>query len=266
LEKLRKALEKAKEGRNEVYGQIAGGDARRQGQAWTPPIYTESRCMEAHRENAVENRCVCMLPDAGEIEAYKVLRTQILQRTRDKGWNTLMITSAQPGEGKTLTAVNLALTFAREFNQTVLLVDCDLKEQRIHRCLGLANGLGLADYLLDDRPLKELIVWPGIDKLTLLSGGRTIQDSTELIGSPKMKALVSEMKNRYADRYVFFDLPPVLDRADALTFGPFVDSIVMVVQADRTSIEDVKKAVELIPTEKFLGFVLNRQKKANGKR
>jgi non-specific protein-tyrosine kinase len=120
----------------------------------------------------------------------------------------------------------------------------------------------LADYLLDDRPIHELIVWPGVDSLTLISGGRTIRDSAELIASPKMKTLVAEMKTRYDDRYVFFDVPPLLESADAFTFAPFVDSILMVVEADRTPINDVKKALELLPQEKFLGFVLNRHKAA----
>jgi non-specific protein-tyrosine kinase len=77
-----------------------------------------------------------------------------------------------------------------------------------------------------------------------------------------MKTLVAEMKTRYDDRYVFFDVPPLLESADAFTFAPFVDSILMVVEADRTHINDVKKALELIPQEKFLGFVLNRHKTA----
>jgi non-specific protein-tyrosine kinase len=175
-----------------------------------------------------------------------------------------MITSAMPGEGKTLTAINLAFVFAREFNQTVLLVDSDLRQQKIHRCLGLPNGAGLADYLLDDRPLKDLIVWPGVERLTVISGGRTIRESTELIGSPKMKDLVAEMKSRYDDRYVFFDVPPLLSGADALAFAPFVSAILMVVQAGRTSIQHVQKALDLLPKDKFLGFVLNRQKKKSG--
>jgi non-specific protein-tyrosine kinase len=171
-----------------------------------------------------------------------------------------MITSALPGEGKTLTAVNLALTFAKEFNHTVLLVDCDLRKQQIHKVLGVESERGLIDALMDSRPLQELIIWPGIEKLTFISGGRTIPDTSEVLSSAKMKALVSEIKSRYRDRYVFFDVPPALSAADALAFAPLVDAILMVVQAEKTSIQDVKKAVDLFPKEKFLGFVLNRYK------
>jgi non-specific protein-tyrosine kinase len=106
-------------------------------------------------------------------------------------------------------------------------------------------------------PLKDFIIWPGIEKLTLISGGRTVEDSTELLGSPKMKELLAEMKNRYDDRYVLLDVPAVLDGADAMVFAPLVDGIIMVVEKGVTSLDDVKKAVELLPQEKFLGFVLN---------
>ncbi len=201
-----------------------------------------------------------MFSDAPEAEYYKVLRTSIQHRTKEKGWNTIMITSVQPGEGKTLTCINLAVSFAKEFNQTVLLVDCDLKRQNIHRYLNFSFDKGIVDYLLNDCALKDLMVWPGIEKLTLISGGKTISNSAELLGSPKMKALVKEIKNRYDDRYVIFDTPPVLGWADAAAFAPLVDCILMVVEEGRTSIKDVKKALEMIPSEKFLGFVLNRRK------
>lgn len=156
-------------------------------------------------------------------------------------------------------SINLALTFAKELHQTVLLVDCYLRRQSIHRYLGFPGDKGLKAYFENGTPLKDLIVWPGTEKLTLISGGQTVRGGAELQGSPKMEALVKEMKNRYKDRYVFFDVPPVLSGADTLAFAPFVDCIVMVVQAGKTSIKDIKRALEMISKEKFLGFVLNRQ-------
>ncbi|UCF94525.1 MAG: polysaccharide biosynthesis tyrosine autokinase [Desulfobacterales bacterium] len=264
--KLRKALDKAKKAREEnvvAMPQAAAVPApeikepRREG---VSPVYSQSRSVAVDPQRAAANRCVGIQPNAPETESYKVLRTKILHRIRGNGWNTIMITSTQPGEGKTLTSVNLAFTFAREYNQTVLLVDGDLKRQGINQCLGLNSDVGLIDYLVDDVPLEELIIWPGIDKLSLISGGRTITESSELLGSPKMKTLVREMKTRYDNRYILFDLPPVLSGADALAFAPLVDCIVMVVEAGRTSRRDLQKALEGIPKEKFIGFVLNRQK------
>jgi protein-tyrosine kinase len=225
---------------------------------WVSPAYTQSRTVKLDMNTLVDNRCVAIFPYAKETEVYKVLRTQVLRYTKEKGGNTIMITSALPEEGKTLTSINLAFTFAKLFEQTVLLVDGDLRQQDVHKRLGFESDRGLADYLVDNRPVPEIITWPGIDKLTLISGGRLIHESTELLGSTRMKDLVQDMKTRYPDRYVFFDVPPILSSADALAFAPLVDYIIMVVRAGTTSTNDVKKALELIPQDKVIGFVLNR--------
>lgn len=256
--KIRKAMEKA---RNDLAAQPATDIVAKKThlyQEWTSPVYSETRQAVLNKELLAKNRCIAMFPDSPFLGPYKVLRTQIHQRTHAKGWNTLMVTSAVPGEGKTVTAINLALTFAKEFDQTVLLMDCDLHRQDIHRTLGIDSDMGLVDYLVDERPLKDLLIWPGIEKLTLISGSRTIADSTEFLTSSRMKALVQEVKTRYPDRFVVFDTPPVLSGADAIAFVDQVDCFVMVVEADKTPLPDVKRALELLPKEKFLGFVLNR--------
>ena len=223
-----------------------------------PPVYTASTAVALNEALVNENRCVCLSTDAPELDFYKVLRTQILQRSKEKGWNTIMVTSTRPGEGKTLTSINLALTFAKSYGQTVLLVDCDLRQQKVHTYLGLDSDKGLADYLLNGRPIKDLILWPKVEKLTLISGGDTIIESAELLGSQRMKELVTEMKSRYSDRYVIFDAPPLLSGADALTFSQLVDCVIMVVEEGGTPLKEIEKAVELIPKEKFMGFVLNK--------
>jgi len=170
------------------------------------------------------------------------------------------VTSALPKEGKTLTSINLALTFAKEFSQTALLVDCDLRQQRIHDLLGYNGTKGLADYLTNNEQLENLIVWPGIEKLTVISGGPSVSGSSELLGSPGMKTLVEDMKARYPERFIIFDVPSVLSSADALAFAPLVDFIVVVVRADgQTSIKDVQKSLQMLPKEKVIGLVLNRK-------
>jgi len=275
--KLKKVVDKAKKQRMETMKkhaedapltEEAGVDASRETTCtpeWSPPVYSECKNIELDLDQLTRNRFVSLLSDAPEAEYYKILRTTIQQLTKEKGWNTIMVTSVQPGEGKTFTSINLAVSFAREFNQTVLLVDCDLKRQSIHRYLDFSSDKGIIDYLMNDCELKDLIVWPGIEKLTLISGGKTISNSSELLGSPRMKALVKEIKNRYDDRYIIFDTPPILGWADTIAFAPLVDGILIVVEAGRTPIEDIKKAYEMIPSEKFLGFVLNRQKMSGKK-
>ena len=157
-----------------------------------------------------------------------------------------MITSAMPGEGKTLTAINLAATFAKSFGQTAILVDCDLQRQNVHRYLGIPSDRGMTDYLKNNTPLGELIIWPKIEKLSLISGGEPVRESAELISSPRMAALAAELKARYSDRYVFYDLPPLLAEADALAFAPLADCILMVVHPG-TVLEEVNRALEMIP-------------------
>jgi protein-tyrosine kinase len=225
---------------------------------WISPHYTVSRSVPVDPAAIGSNRCVAIDPSAPEVEFYRMLRTKILQGTGGNGGITLMVTSALPGEGKTLTAINLAFTFAKAFSQTALLVDADLRQQKIREILGFSHDKGLADYLLDGCPVSDLMVWPGVEKLTLISGGKTVTESSELLGSPGMAALVAELKERYSNRYVFFDVPPVLSGADALAFAPLVDWILLVVRAESTPLPDVKRALAMLPKEKILGLVLNR--------
>jgi len=222
------------------------------------PIDSQHRTVALNPEVMVRNRCVAMFPNQKEMDAYKVLRTKILNRTWVTGGNLIMITSALPGEGTTLTAINLAFTFAREFKEDTLLVDCDLKKRSIHEVLGFKNDKGLVDHLLGDCPAGDLFVCPGIENLTLISGGRTTNESSEIIASSRMKDLVVDMKNRYPEGYIFLDVPPILTSADALAFVPLVDHVLMVVQADKTPMKEVNKAAQLIPKKKLLGLVLNR--------
>lgn len=259
--KLRKALEKAKQERQDRAGLRVDEPPKLKAvqTEWAPPVYSQSRTVTLDFEVLSDNRCISLLTDDPAADDYKVLRTQLLQRTWVNGCRTIMITSPRAGEGKTLTAVNLAVSFAKEHHKTVLLVDADLKKQAVHKILGFDSDRGLVDYLGGSLPLQELIVWPRIEKLTLISGGGTALESAELMSSPMMKDLVDELKNRYSDRYVFFDVPPLLGGADAMAFAQHMDGIVMVIGAGKSQLPEIKRAVEAIPPEKFLGFVLNRQ-------
>ena len=260
---LRKALDRAKRERgNQSEGikppvSISGPTT---GSGWQPPVYSESRTVSIDIQTAIQNHCVALSTEFAEVNHYKVLRTQLRQIGQKKAWNTVMVTSASPAEGKTVTAINLAATFAREYNHTVLLVDADLRMQMVHRYLGYSSPLGLLDYLEDSAPMKDIITWPGIDKFTIISGDRVVEDSSELISSPRMRSLMDELKHRYKDRYIIFDAPPILGVADALAFAPLVDCIIFVVGAGTTRQQDLKEALGLLPQEKIAGFALNRFK------
>lgn len=223
------------------------------------PIYYQSRCIPVDPDIVAANRGVCINPDTCEIQRYKILRASIRQKTQGQGLHTIMITSANKREGKTVNAINMGLTFARDLNQTVLLVDCDFTGQDVHRYMGIESEGSLIDYFLDGVPLNQLIIWPKIEKFSLISGNRTATDSSELLSSDAMKHLIQEMKERYDDRYVLFDAPPVLDHSEAISMAPLVDGILMVVEAGVTSRKDVLKAVSMLPGDKVIGFILNNK-------
>lgn len=227
-----------------------------------PPeiFYTMTRTVAVDPEVMRRNRLITGGGvEPAVAEGYKLLRTHILQRTKAEGRNTLIITGPQQGEGKTLTAINLAISIAQEVNQTVLLVDADLRSPSIHRCFGIRTREGLVDYLTGGVPISELLIHPeGFDKLIILPGGRPSRQAAELINSPLMADLVQELKHYYPNRYVLFDLPPLLTFADALAFAPSVDGVVVVVEAGRTTSEDIERCQEMLKKFNLLGFVLNK--------
>lgn len=222
------------------------------------PVYTETRSFSANEAVLVRNRVATRSADPAIVEQYDILKTQVLQRTREAHLNTIMVTSVRPGEGKTLTAVNLAISMARELAHTVLLVDADLRAPSVHRYFGFSAEPGLSDYLFRDHPLPELLINPGIASLTILPAGGDASQSVEYLGSPRMGALVKEMKDRYPDRYIIFDCPPLLTHADPLIFAEYVDGIILVVEAGQTPEEDIRKAMELLSGRLVLGTVLNK--------
>lgn len=257
--KIQKALEKVRGERTSQEIRLKAAEVMSSlGTDWRAPSYTQSKQVAVDRNALDQNRCVCIDPESPYLNAYKILRTQILKYLRERGGNTVMVTSALPGEGKTVVSINLALAFARSFDITVLLMDCDLHKQDIHTYMGIESSRGIVDHLVYGVPLSEVIMWPGIDKFTLVSGGRLVNDTAELLASPKMNLLVEEVRSRYRDRCVIFDVPPVLAGADAIVFASLVDAVIMVIEANKTPMEDVRKALELIPKDKFAGFVLNK--------
>jgi non-specific protein-tyrosine kinase len=234
------------------------GAAFKEKPGWFSPVYHQSRLARLDPGRVTDNRCLAFLPESRDMDSYRVLRTRIQQQTRRPGGVTVLVTSASPEEGKTLTAINLSLAFAQDFQQTVLLVDCDIRKQQVCEKLGFAGHGGIVDYLLREVPLSELIVWPGIEKITVISGGEESAAGAELLGSPRMRTLIEDVRSRYPERYVFFDGPSLLAGADALHLVPLVDFVLVVVRAGKTAIDDVRKAVGMIPPEKMLGMVLNR--------
>lgn len=255
MERIKQALEKARQERGNAPVNFRNPTA-------VPPAqiqYTHTRTATLSPRTLKNNRIVNAFPRTGYAEAYQILRTQVLQRLLENNWNALAVTSPGEDEGKTLTALNLAISLAMEVSYTVLLVDANLRHPSIHEHLGLPTGKGLSDYLLDDAPLPELLVHPdNMEHVVVLPAGRAVNNSAELLNSPKMTQLVKELKSRYPTRIVIFDLPPVLSTADALAFSPYVDAALLVLEEGKTSREDARRTVELLDCTNVIGTVLNK--------
>jgi Mrp family chromosome partitioning ATPase len=182
-----------------------------------------------------------------------------LQQYRQKGWNVIGVSGPTAQEGKTLTAVNLSLSLAMDLAHTVLLVDADMHRPAVHHTFGMGPGPGLTEYLLDNTPLSQLLIHPGIGRFVFLPGGRSIKNSAEVLASPRMTGLVHELKHRYPARLVVLDLPPLLSRADSVGFLPHLDALLLVVEEGRTTLAEVEHAMDVLKgTVPILGGVLNK--------
>ncbi|ORJ63382.1 polysaccharide biosynthesis tyrosine autokinase [Geothermobacter hydrogeniphilus] len=211
------------------------------------PIQVESEWLVAlHQPNGVV------------AEEYKKLMTQILQTMSEGACrNSLLITSSVTGEGKSLTAANLALSLARQLDHSVLLIDADLRRPHLHEVFGIRQSPGLVECLAGEADLAEAMVHTGLGKLAILPAGTPSANPQELISSHQMKAFVEEIKQRYRDRYVVFDSPPVLPFADATILGPLVDGVLYVVREKVANIVEVREGLEQLRGSQILGTVYN---------
>jgi protein-tyrosine kinase len=199
-------------------------------------------------------------------EEYKKLRSLVEHLTRQESFrNTLMVTSTLGGEGKTITALNLAIALAQQYDHTVLLVDADLRKPSVHQYLGLKQDVGLAQCLSGQATLEQALVKTGIGKLVVLPGGTGVNNQLELLSSNRMKSLIQELKTRYADRYIVFDTAPVLPFADAQVLSTLVDGVLFVVREGMARLHSVKEALETLKGAPFLGAVYNDAAFAHGK-
>jgi protein-tyrosine kinase len=206
-----------------------------------------------------EQRVVSMSDPQPAGHAYRMLRTQVLQRARSHGLTTLGVVSAINGEGKTLTAINLALSLAAEPNQTVMLLDLDLRRPTVARTLGLAAERGLESWFGGEEPVKNVCYGiEGIERLYVLPTLTPVSGSSEVLAGLATRRLLNELKGRDPGRLLLVDLPPVLLSDDALTVAPLLDGVVLVVKERITRKEDVVRTVELLGNTRIVGTVLNR--------
>jgi protein-tyrosine kinase len=278
MERIRQAVEQAKQERQKLG---AGQERQKLGAARSPrdfPAgfdpghavlevpseeiqYAETRTVKISDEVRNRNRLVAAIENHPLRDLYKMLRTKVLQEMRANNWNTLVVTSPASGAGKTHTAINLAIAIAGDLSHTALLIDGDLRHPAAHQYFGFEPEFGLNDYLFNDIPLNKVLFHPDMGRLTVLPGKEVINESAEMLASPKIVSMLSEIRSRYTDRIIVLDVAPVLSVDDALALAPNVDCVLMVAEAGATSRDDLAEALEMLDGLPIIGTVLNKVNK-----
>jgi capsular exopolysaccharide synthesis family protein len=190
-------------------------------------------------------------------EAYRHLRTSLLFSSAGKPPQTILVTSSQPAEGKTTTAINTAITLAQA-DADVVIIDCDLRRPRIHNHFGMDNSHGLTNYLSGERDVENMIkTYPDLPRLKVITSGPIPPNPAELLSSNEMKNLLDELRGRY--RHVIIDSPPAISFTDAAILSTVVDGVVLVAMANKSSLHLMRRFKQRLATigARIYGVVLN---------
>ncbi|MGE0109724.1 MAG: CpsD/CapB family tyrosine-protein kinase [Bdellovibrionales bacterium] len=250
MDRLGKALQKARNMRDQIHTPPPPAN-------YAPQIKSTAPSYPLSQSLLLQNRIVAHLENKKEADVFRLLRTQVLQKMKKEGLQSLAMTSPAHGDGKSTMALNLAISIARDVKQTALLVDLDLRKPSLSSYLGITPIKGLNDYFARKASLEEILIRLPFPRLALLPAGDSLTESSEIIGSPTMAALAKELKARYPDRYIIYDMPPLLTQDDTLAFLPQTDATLLVCRENITRQEDITRSLALLSDTKLLGTVLN---------
>ena len=271
MSKLEKALEMAQQARDDSSAhpekqaeakaspqveESPAGEGKQRGHI--EPVYTQTKVAPADQTTLKKHGILTAEFHPTIVEQYNLLRVKIETVMEERKAKSLMICSPGPREGKTVTAVNLAISIARETSRTVLLVDADMRKPAINRYLGLKDTPGLYEHLTKGVPLNELLINPGISRLTILTAGVPGDYPADLLGGPAMQDLVADIKDRYPERLIIFDSPPLNLFSDGLYLARYADAALMVVRSCATKEDELNRALEETGDTFMIGTVLNR--------
>lgn len=263
MDHIRKALDLARQERDRSFEPTADPPKPSQPRLGvrlpTAIQYTKTKAFSPPADLLEANRIVHASSAAPAAAAFRMLRTQVLQRMEEHEWLSLAIFSPSSDDGKTTTAINLAINLANDQRHTVLLVEFDLRRPTIAGRLGIAVQRGTDDVLRGDAQVEDCLHHPeGFDRLVVLPARAAMENSSEAIAGPRGRQLVSELRGRYPDRILLFDLPPILGADDAVAFAPLVECGLLVVAERSTQRDDVLRCMELLRKIPIVGTVLNR--------
>jgi protein-tyrosine kinase len=269
IERIERALEVARQQRGRVTEQLVAAASPppplAQIETFEPtPMALAARIADAPvaelpAREVLRERYVVFPDEQGPAsQAYKMLRTQVLQRTRQHAMRCIGIVSAASGEGKSVTAINLALSLVAETTQSVLLVDLDLRHPSIARTLGIDSGEGIEALLTSSAPFVSVLRRSSInERLGIVPACAPVAGSSELLASPRAAELMRALRGVAGEPLVLIDLPPALLSDDVLTLAPLLDGVVLVVTEERTRREDIQRVFDLLRNTPVIGTVLN---------
>lgn len=270
MEQIKEAIARAKKGRDKLPINALGRHAET-GQVKSERML-QSAPVQTSQDHELEN---LIHLDRGHLEEmrifahdgldrrtshYDMLRTQVSQILKEAHLKTFAITSPRPGVGKTMTALNLAFSIARQREQSVLLVDLDLRRPRIVSYLGLRADYSIDDIINNRCTLDEAVIKPGLGhgRLSIVAASTPVSQSTELIASLRMQKLTKQLKTNQTYSMIIYDLPPMLASDDFLAFLPQADCAMIIAGVGDTTVHEIKECERLIGEDKFLGCVLNK--------
>ncbi len=198
------------------------------------------------------------ISDQAALRSYKILRTRVLQRLTANNWRSVAVTSPGVGEGKSMTAINLALALAQDVSTSAVLVDLDLQRPQMAKYLGIAVDQGLGDYLTGTASIDQIMYDIGVERLAVIPNSNAAAQSSEKLGTERMAQLVKELESDAANRVIVYDLPPLLLSDDVLVFAPHLDALLLVVSEGLTDRSTLEKSREILGEMNLLGVVLNR--------
>ncbi len=258
MDRIKKALDKSRESGRHGGRRFDGVFRGIENHPLEDIEYSSTRHLPISQNILSENRLIAGNNLDPRAAPFRMLRTQVLQIMRENRWSSLAVTGPVSGIGKSLVAANLAISISLEVNQTVLLVDLDLRKPAIHKYFNITPNYGILDFLSGEVELRQVFINPTYKRLVILPGKNATSESSELLSSPKMVNLVKDLKTRYRSRIVIFDLPPLLHVDDALVFLPNVDASLLVVENGKNTQSEVQDSMRLLDGSNLIGTVLNK--------
>lgn len=267
MERIKAAIEKAKAQGKTVVALPAPSSTRPlPHQARTPApaseqldvSYRSTEVVTLDAAHLERHRVVAFNKTHPSNQAFDLLRTQVLQKMDEHGWRTLAITSPTKEAGKTSVAINLAASIAHHTQRTAMLVDFDLRRPSVAKYLGLQRSTSLNEVLAGQADVQAALVNPGLPRLVVLPTNQPVARSAEVLSSPAVGDLVQDLRNRYSERIVIFDLPPALAADDVLTIMPRMDCVLLVVGSGSSTQKEIEETMRHMPNTPLVGYVVNK--------